>query len=147
LASATIVMPAISTTVNFVAAPATASGELVDPSLFVVRVLNVNANTMTASALMGNAIGFVQVIITADVFVATAVFNYPGVVITVPGGPMTATVELVNRSRPFINPTNDYGISVSTNGIRYELNQLSPYIKYLRIVARNQKIYKDMEIL
>jgi hypothetical protein len=90
LASATIVMPAISTQAILSAAPATASGQFVDPSLFIVRVVNVNADRMNASALMGNAIGFVQVTIPADVFVATATFNSPGVVISIPGGPMTA---------------------------------------------------------
>jgi hypothetical protein len=151
LASATIVMPAISTQAILSAAPATASGQFVDPSLFIVRVVNVNADAMIASALMGNAIGFVQVTIPADVFVATAVFNNAGVVITFPAQAMIATVELINRANLFSygsNTSNDErGISVSTNGIRYELKEFSPYMKYLRIVARNQKIYKDMEIL
>lgn len=146
-ASAEIVMPAISTQAILSAAPATASGELVDPSLFIVRIINVNADTATASALMGDAIGFVQITIASDVFVATAIFDSPGLVFTVPADPMLATVELRNRPNPFVLPTDDYGISVSTNGIRYELREFSPYIKYLRIVARSQKIYKDMEIL
>lgn len=146
-ASAEMVMPAISTQAILSAAPATASGELVDPSLYVVRLVNVNADAATASALMGNAIGFVQVTIAADVFVATAIFDSPGLVFTVPADPMLASITLVNRPNPFVLPTDDYGISVSTNGIRYELREFSPYIKYLRIVARNQKMYKDMEIL
>jgi hypothetical protein len=147
LASATTVMPSISTQAIFSAAPATASAVFVDPSLFVVRIVNVNADIMNASALMTDAIASVQISVVADVFVVTAIFNEPGVVITFPAQPMIASVELVNRPRLFINPTDGFGISVSTNGIRYELKEFSPYIKYLRIVSRNQKIYKDMEIL
>jgi hypothetical protein len=140
-------MPSISTQAIFSAAPATASAVFVDPSLFVVRIVNVNADIMNASALMTDAIASVQISVVADVFVVTAIFNEPGVVITFPAQPMIASVELVNRPRLFINPTDGFGISVSTNGIRYELKEFSPYIKYLRIVSRNQKIYKDMEIL
>lgn len=146
-ASAEKVMPAISTTVNFVAAPATASAEFVDPSLFVVRIVNVNADTFTASALMTDAIASVQISVTADVFVVTAIFNEPVVFITFPAQPMLASVELVNRRDPLVEPTVEYGISVTTNGITYKLREFSPYVRYLRIVARNQKIYKDMEIL
>jgi hypothetical protein len=147
IASDELIMPAFSTSSILSTAPLTASASLVQPGITAVRNLVTTATVLTASASAGDARVFEDRIIIADVFVATAVFNSAGAVITIPGGPMTASVELVNRSRPFVNPTNDFGISVSTNGIRYELNQLSPYIKYLRIVARNQKIYKDMEIL
>ncbi len=145
--STEIVMPAISTTVNFVAAPATASTQFVNPSLFIVRHVIIDAETTTASALMTDAIAFAPINVTADLFIATALFNDAGVIIAVPAQAMIANAELISRPNPFILPTNDYGISVTTNGITYELREFSPYIKYLRIVARNQKMFKDMEIL
>ena len=147
IASGQLVMPAISTQVNFIANTLTASAELIEPLIYIVRIININANIMNSSAIMNNAIGFVQINITADIFVVTAIFNDPGIIVAIPGGPMIASIELANRPNPFILPTGDYGISVSTNGIVYELREFSPYIKYLRIAARNQKIYKDMEIL
>ena len=146
-ASTEIIMPAISTTVNFVAAPATASAQFVDPSLFIVRHVIIGAETTTASALMTDAIAFAPINITADLFIATALFNDPGVIIAIPAQPMLATVDLINRKNLFINNTSGHGISITTNGMTYELREFSPYIRYLRIVARNQKIYKDMEIL
>jgi hypothetical protein len=146
-ASDELIMPTFSTSSVVSTAPLTASGSLVEPGITAVRNLVVVGNVMTASAIAGNARVFEDRIITADVFVATAIFNSAGAEITRSGGPMLASITLVNRPNPFILPTDDYGISVSTNGIRYELSELSPYVKYLRIVARNQKIYKDMEIL
>lgn len=147
LASATMIMPAISTQVIFSAASATASSEFANPSLFIVRLVSVNASTMDASALMMPAIAFAPINITADIFVATAIFNNVGVIISIPAQPMIASVQLVNRRDPLLGTSVEYGISVTTNGITYKLREFSPYIKYLRIVARNQKIYKDMEIL
>lgn len=147
IASVETVMPAISTTVNFIAAPATASSEFANPSLFIVRLVSFNANTMNASALMMPAIALAPINITADIFVATAIFNNVGVIISIPAQPMIASVQLVNRRDPLLGTSVEYGISVTTNGITYKLREFSPYIKYLRIVARNQKIYKDMEIL
>jgi len=145
--STEIVMPAISTTVNFVAAPATASTQFVNPSLFIVRHVIIDAETTTASALMTDAIAFAPINVTADLFIATALFNDAGILISIPAQPMLATVDLINRRDPLIEPTIEYGISVTTNGITYKLREFSPYVRYLRIVARNQKIYKDMEIL
>jgi hypothetical protein len=146
-ASDELVMPAFSTSSIVSTAPLTASASLLEPGITAVRNLVTTATVMTASAFAGNATVFEDRIITADVFVATAVFNSAGAIITIPGGPMLASITLVNRPNPFILPTGDYGISVSTNGLVYELSEISPYMKYLRIVARNQKIYKDMEIL
>jgi len=147
IASDELVMPTISRSSVLATAPFTASGSLVQPVITAVLNRVTTADVMTATAMSPNALRFEDRRIFADVFVATAVFNSGGVVITIPGGPMLASITLVNRPNPFVLPTGDYGISVSTNGIVYELREFSPYIKYLRIVARNQKIYKDMEIL
>jgi hypothetical protein len=147
IASGELVMPAFSTSSILSTAPLTASASLVQPGITAVRNLVTSATVLTASANAGDARVFEDRIINADVFVVTAIFNSAGAEITRSGGPMLASITLVNRPNPFILPTDDYGISVSTNGIRYELSELSPYVKYLRIVARNQKIYKDMEIL
>jgi len=147
IASDELVMPAISRSSVLATAPLTASGSLVQPGITANRELITTANVMTATGMLPQPRRFEDKTIISDVFVATTIFNNPGVIISIPGGPMLASTTLVNRPNPFILPTGDYGISVSTNGVVYELRELSPYIKYLRIVARNQKIYKDMEIL
>ena len=146
-ASDELVMPAFSTSSVVSTTPLTASASLVQPGITAILNVTTTADVMTATAMFANATVFEDRIINADVFVATAIFNSAGAEITRSGGPMLASVELRNRPNPFILPTGDYGISVSTNGIVYELREIAPYIKYLRIVARNQKIYKDMEIL
>ena len=147
IASDELVMPAISRSSVLSTAPLTASGSLIQPVITANRELITTANVMTATAIAGDARRFENKIITADVFVATVIFNNPGVIISIPGGPMLASTTLVNRKTSVILDDNDYAISVSTNGIVYTLREFSPYMKYLRIVARNQKIYKDMEIL
>ena len=147
IASSEVVMPAISTSLTLASSPLTASGSLVQPVITADRELITTADIMTATGMLPQPRRFEDRTITSDVFVATGIFNDPGIIISIPASPMNASVALVNRPNPFILPTGDYGISVSTNGVVYELRELSPYIRYLRIVARNQKIYKDMEIL
>jgi hypothetical protein len=142
-----LVMPAFSTSSILATAPLTASASLLEPVTTPVRNIVLVADLLTATAMLADPRVFEDRIITADVFVVTAIFNNPGLVITIPGGPMLASIVLIDRPQPFTFPTNDFGISVSTNGLRYQINEFSSYIKYLRIVARNQKIYKDMEIL
>lgn len=117
-ASAEMSMPTIITNAILSAAPATASGEFVHPSLYLVRLVNVTANVMEASALMAEAIGFVQIDIAADVMAASATFNNPGVVITVPGPTMYASALLKSS-----------GLRVNN---LYPYKMLNPWVAYLR---------------
>jgi hypothetical protein len=117
-ASAQMVMPTIITTVNFVAAPATASTEFVNPSLYIERFIVTSADIMDASALMGNAIGFVQIDIAADVMAASAIFNAAGVIITIPGSTMHASA--ITKYETLLV------------GGRLTYDYISPWVKYLR---------------
>lgn len=97
-ASAEMSMPAIITNAILSAAPATASGQFVHPSLYLVRLVNVTANIMEASALMAEATGFVPVNIVSDVMVASAAFNTSLVATTIPGPTMYASAIMVGKT-------------------------------------------------
>lgn len=131
-ASAEMSMPAISTTVNFVAIPATASTEFVNSSLYIERFIVTSADIMDASALMGNAIGFVQINVNADVMVASAIFNNSGVVITIPGPTMYA-IAIFKTENLYIETSqiiSDDGFTSSN--IWYPDSLVTPWVAYLR---------------
>jgi hypothetical protein len=129
-ASAEIVMPAISFSSNILATALTASASLVEPQTTVVRIVSYTANAMTATALAGNAIAFESRTINADVFAASVIFNDPGVKITIPGGPMLATINLPMPSR------------INT----YQPTRFSAYLRYLRAESLNHEIYHYREV-
>ena len=156
IASDEFVMPAFSTSSVISVVPFTASAEFVEPLVVAILNLVTTADPMTVTAEFIDALVFENILINADVFVATAIFDSPGVVITIPGGPMLASISLVNRKDLYSYEDGSArldsddiltGISVSTNGIRYELKELSAYMRYLRIVARNQNLYKNVEVI
>ena len=90
-ASSELVMPAFSTSSILAADTLTASVQSIEPTITVVRLVVRVATPMTATALSVEGLVFENRIISADIFVATAIFNSTGVQITRSGGPMTAT--------------------------------------------------------
>jgi hypothetical protein len=147
-ASDELVMPAFSISSRLAIAPLIASVEVIEPGTTADREVIYTSTIYGVTAELVAPKIFENKLINADIFVATAIFNSPGVLITIPGGPMTASIGLINRTRPY-NPmtSSGYGISLSVNDIEYLLKEFSPYMKYLRIAARDQQIYKDMELL
>jgi hypothetical protein len=130
-ASGLSVMPAVSTQVILSEGPATASALINNVTVIADRNIVVNAASATASAQMAQALRINNIIITSDIMVASAIFNDAGIRITIPGGPMLATANLV---KPF----------GTHNG---ELKVLSPYMRYIRTEALNGiAIYSMKEI-
>jgi hypothetical protein len=129
-----------STSVNYTADWALAESESPDASVSAIRNISINATSLTASAQMnGGAISSPANII-ADIMVATAIFNSAGVRITIPGGPMEATIKLANN---YIN-----GITVTTNTFNYPIsmyNLTSPWAAWLR-ATEIDGIYPTREV-
>jgi hypothetical protein len=123
-ASSQSVMPAISTITILLSDPFTASGSLIEPVITVVRQVIYNANAMTATALSVDARRFENRIVLADIFVANAIFNDPGVTVTIPGPTMYATAKL--------NSKGIYLITVNPNLRLYPNRMLTPWLAYLR---------------
>lgn len=94
-ASDELVMPAIVTSSVLTTVPLTASGSLVQPVIVADREVITTASPLTAAASAGNAIVFEDVLVISDIMIANAIFNDPGVKITIPGGPMLATTSLI----------------------------------------------------
>ena len=143
-ASAEMSMPAIITNANLSAAPATASGQFVHPSLYLVRLVNVAANVMGASALMAEATGFVPVNIVSDVMVASAAFNTSLVATTVPGPTMYASAKLT-EGHGMIYYTGKTGAG---DKILFKFNIIpSSYIRYLISKSYENRIpnYKEIK--
>jgi hypothetical protein len=141
-ASAEMSMPAIITNAILSAAPATASGQFVHPSLYLVRLVNVTANVMEASALMAEATGFVPVNIVSDVMVASAAFNTSLVATTVPGPTMYASAKLTEDHKL------TYYTGAFSNTILVQFNKIySTYVRYLVYKANNDnKIPRYREV-
>jgi hypothetical protein len=140
-ATAEIAMPAFLTTVNFITDPFTASATAVQPGITADRQVVSTVDAMTATALAGNAVVFEDKIITADIFVATAIFNNAGVVISIPGGPMLASVRLAtNIGFKHYDDDGDFMniIPLSDN--------LTPLVRYVRVDALNNRIPNLMEV-
>jgi hypothetical protein len=106
-ASALLTTPAISTSVDYDADWALAEAGPIDAFVSVIRNISINATALTASAVMESAAVSWPANIIADIMVATAIFNSAGVRITIPGGPMVATVELLDRPYEGIYITTD----------------------------------------
>lgn len=130
IASDELVMPAISRSSAVSAAPFTASGSLVQPVIIANREVVATANVMTASAIAGNAILFEDRIITSDVFVATAIFNNAGIKVGFPGGPMLASVKILDQT-------------FKING--WSIVTMTPYVRYLRISNYQNRNIKSMK--
>jgi hypothetical protein len=120
-ASALSVMPAISTQAILSEGPATASALINNVTVIANRNIVVNAAFATASAQFVNALRIDNRIISSDVMVATAIFNDAGVRITIPGGPMLVTAQMV---LPFATHLG-------------RLVPVSAYVRYLRSEAQD----------
>lgn len=132
-ASASLSDSTIITNAILSVAPATASGELKNPSIYVVRLVSVSSDVLTASALMTEATGFVYVLVNANPMVITATFNSAGVIITIPGPTMYVTLAEIKHPSLI-------------NGLPQ--NEFTAYIRYLRIESKeNSSIPMIKEIL
>jgi hypothetical protein len=131
LASDDFIMPAFETTVNFVVDPFTASASLVEPVTTADREVIYTADLMTATAIMANAEVNENRTIPADVMLAVATFNDPGIQITIPGGPMLASAF----SPKF----------VKFNSL--PLTDMPAYIRYLRILNTTTKQHPMKEVV
>jgi hypothetical protein len=139
-ASALSTTPAISTSVDYAADWALAEAGPIDAFVSVIRNISINATAFTASAQMNEAAVSWPANIIADIMVATAIFNSAGVRITIPGGPMEATIKLVNN---YVG-----GITVTTNTFDYPIsmyNLTSPWAAWLR-ATEIDGIYPTREV-
>ena len=143
-ASATIVGSSISTSVNIIADPMVVLSLLSDITLTVIRVVNVSANLFTATASMGSAYGFEEKNIFADLFIATAIFNSPGVKQTIPGGPMLATVTLPTNIRGVYYPPS-YPIASPVTYLFKNIPTI--YVRYLmqKSYVNSIPLYKEIK--
>jgi hypothetical protein len=120
-ASALMVDPAISTEVNYVSGVATASALINEVTVIADRNIESLPLPATASVEFLDAQRLDNVIVAADVMVASAIFNSAGVVITIPGGPMLASAARIMP--PLVN-----GVMITN---------LTAYVRYLR--AQNNR--------
>jgi hypothetical protein len=127
-ASATQIEPELSTEVVFVAEPSTAESDIIEPEIVAVFTISVSALPMESEATSGDHQRSEEIIITTDTGIANATFNDPGVLITIPGGPMTASARLLSR-KTFENGTIQQGIKV--NGYYIDL-VFSPLVRFIR---------------
>jgi hypothetical protein len=150
IASAQSVMPAIFTQAILSVAPATASAEFVNPTLYIERFIINTANIMTASALMTEAKGFVPVQINADVMAASAIFDNPGVIITIPAQIMEAQVKLLDDIGILYYTGRDIYVDGNyvpqTITIKFK-KMPTTYVRYLIYKAQDQAIpmYKEIK--
>jgi hypothetical protein len=112
------VMPLVSTSSVLATMPFTASASLVQPQITADREVITATTVLTATAELRDAQRIDNVNIISDIFVATSIFNDAGVRITIPGGPMVASFELISNN-------------IKING--WSFVTMRPYIRYLRI--------------
>jgi hypothetical protein len=141
LASDDFIMPAFATTVNFITDPFTGSVELVEPVTTADREVVYTANAMTATALMANAEVNENRTIPADVMLAVATFNDPGIRITIPGGPMLASAVVgPNVGRRLYDINDDpYGVFI------FAFNN-TPFVQYVLQDSLNKSIPNFVEV-
>jgi hypothetical protein len=138
-ASASIVQSAISTEANLSSDSLTADIIIIEPEVSADREVVISATSLTATALFVDAERSDGVIVASDIFLASASVNGADVKITIPGGPMLATVNLIDRPGRSDQPdgTGEYwgGIAVITNVSGRYLSGwygLSPWATWLR---------------
>lgn len=133
-ATALFVNPATSTTVNYLTQAANASALINNVIVTADRnIINLTAPANASAEFLG-AQRLDNFIFAADIMVATAIFNSGGVIITRSGGPMLATVTLIDR------PGDDGdgywgGIATNTNVSGVNISSwyvLSPWAAWLR---------------
>lgn len=77
-----------------------ATAELVEPLVTADGEAIIDADIMTATAVLENAMRVNNVNIVSDIFMASASFGDAGAKITIPGGPMLATVDIARNITP-----------------------------------------------
>ena len=115
-ASDELPMPSLLLSCTVSATPSTASLQVIQPVITANREVVTTANLIEVTAEMRQAGVFENRPINADVFVANAIFNSAGIVITIPGGPFIISANIVKPSL-----INNEPIPV-----------LTAYVKYLR---------------
>lgn len=144
-ATALFVNPATSTTVNYLTQAANASALINNVIVTADRnIINLTAPANASAEFLG-AQRLDNVIFTADIMVATAIFNDGGVVITRSGGPMLATVTLMDRPG-VLNPGDSSAstLGILVNGLRTWM-VLSPWAAWLRSTSTD-KILPTREV-
>lgn len=122
-ATALMTTATITTTSNVLASSFNSDSELVQPEQVAAdRNIILVANIATASADIINALRIEHVAIVSDIFIATATFNDHGLVISIPGGPMVASVAMLTGITP-----------------------LTPYTDYIRYLS-SKKVYKQQKL-
>ena len=104
-ASEEFVLPSLSISSSISAIKATATSELVNPSISADFEIITNATVMTANMLIVHPQIFENRTVIADVFIATAIFNSAGAIITRSWPTMYATAQL-QTSKPYYDMYN-----------------------------------------
>lgn len=128
--NAQFVEPAVITNSNELVDAAIATAEMVDPTIFVVRLVDIAADPMDASAQMTEPAVFQPADIFADVMIASAIFDDAGAIITIPGSTMYATLAQI------VNPSTHLG----------PISKVTAYIRYVRTSSMNSAIASMKEI-
>jgi hypothetical protein len=97
---------------------------------------------MTASTLMTEAKGFVPVQINADVMVASAIFDSAGIIISIPGHTMYATV-LLKSENIYLKFS---GSGINSEARYYPNRMMNPWLAYLRATS-TEKILPMREVV
>jgi hypothetical protein len=129
-ASDEFIVPTISTNSVLTSGIATGSIELLDVTIYTERESANTADIIDVSAGFVMPSIFEDRLISADIFVATATFNSAGVIITIPGGPMTA------------NAYSPHNVLFGTLPLAYR----SSYIRYLRTQSLSTAIFGMREV-
>lgn len=143
-ASDELVMPVLSASSILSTVPSTASVEFVEPVTTADREVVTTSDVLTATAEFPAPAVFENKTINADIFVATAIFNDAGAVITIPGGPMLASA-VTPQGHGGIYYTGKVGAG---DQIPYLFNQIpGKYVRYLMVksLTNNIPIYKEIK--
>jgi hypothetical protein len=124
--SALLVMPTISTDVNYVSTATTAIAELLDPTLYVVKNNDFTADFMSADATMPGAARRDNVIIQAEFMLASCSIGGAGTPRVIDAAPCTATIDIINRR----GISTGFGIKVNNTAV---FNSVSTWVTYVRL--------------
>lgn len=121
---------ATSTTVNYLAAPVTASAVMTDPVVYVQYYLNFAATPMTANVNIVDAQRSDNANFTSGIFLASASFNSAGTPRNITATPLTASALLQDR-RGLAT-----GNGIIVQGVR-TFDAKSAWVKYITINSEN----------
>jgi hypothetical protein len=121
---------ATTTTVNYIAAPLTASAVMVDPVIYAEYYLNFAASPMTANIDIVNPQRSDGINFTSGIFLASASFNSAGTPRNITATPLTASALLQDR-RGLAT-----GNGIIVQGVR-TFDAKSAWVKYITINSEN----------